>query len=91
LQTVAPETCSEARTRTKYLELRNIGGGAIAFSGSIEDLSEGRVLLRSESFTLDIDSNRAEYVDLHTVLVQALHGEGILQLTYIEEVADVTN
>lgn len=84
---MAPERCSKLPTKTKYLEIRNIGQGAIALASLLEELEEGHVLLKGEKFVLDIDSNRAEYINLYDVLVQASHGAGTVQITYIEESA----
>lgn len=54
----------------------------------LEELESGHVLMKGEKFVLDMDNNRPEYINLHDVIVQAIHGAGLVQVTYIEEVGD---
>lgn len=84
----APERCSEFQTKTKHFEIRNVGAGSIVLASLLEELENGHVLMKGEKFVLDMDNNRPEYINLHDVLVQAIHGKGLVQVTYIEEVED---
>lgn len=83
-----PQPALEKETKTKYLEIKNIGSGSVVIASLLEELDEGHELAKGEKFVLDIDSNRAEYIRLDKVLVHAVHGMALVQITYIDEVQD---